>query len=64
MGHIRQAIEKVLKPRRLKDQHTRALMPIEFVTPLAHIDPIMREQEAAYDAWWSKTAMGKKREKV
>ena len=36
---------------------------MEFIAFLAKCEPIYREEEDAYGSWFSKTPMGKKREK-
>ena len=38
--------------------------PVEFIGYLAKCEPIYKEEQEAYLAWYSKTPTGKKREKV
>ncbi|XP_019862956.1 PREDICTED: IQ and AAA domain-containing protein 1-like [Amphimedon queenslandica] len=40
------------------------LTTAEFIPFLAKIDPIYREEEEAYKAWFNKTPLGKKRAKA
>ena len=63
-GHIRKAVDATLTERRILQQKMRPLQPVEFITFLAKNDPIFREEEEAYFAWYSKTPIGKKREKL
>lgn len=62
-GHIVAAVNATLTDRRLLQQKLRPLQPVEFITYLAKCEPIYREEEEAYTAWYSKTPTGKKREK-
>ena len=62
-GHISKAVDATLTERRLLQQRQRPLQPVEFIAFLAKCEPIYREEEEAYGSWFSKTPMGKKREK-
>ncbi|XP_036425688.1 dynein regulatory complex protein 11 [Colossoma macropomum] len=60
-GHILQAVRSVLSTRRLTQQAKRPLTALEFIPPLARQDPIYKEEEEAFKAWYSRTPLGKKR---
>jgi hypothetical protein len=44
-------------------QAVKALRPVEFIGSLAKNEPIYREEDDAYNTWYIKTPMGKKRAK-
>ncbi|XP_066521555.1 dynein regulatory complex protein 11 isoform X2 [Hoplias malabaricus] len=60
-GHILQAIRSVLSSRRLSQQTKRPLTALEFIPSLARQDPIYKEEEEAFKAWYSRTPLGKRR---
>ncbi|XP_051986459.1 dynein regulatory complex protein 11 isoform X1 [Xyrauchen texanus] len=60
-GHILQAIQNVLSSFRLDQQTKRPLTAVEFIPPLARQDPVYKEQEETFKAWYSRTPLGKKR---
>lgn len=62
-GHIATTVNATLTERRVLQQKVRPLQPVEFIGPLAKCEPIYREEEEAYIAWYSKTPTGKKRYK-
>lgn len=62
-GSIRNAVELTLTERRLIQQSTKPLKPVEFIGALAKNEPMYLEEENAYHTWYSKTPMGKKRAK-
>ena len=63
-GSIVKAVNDTMTDRRILQQKMRPLQPIEFIGFLAKCEPIYKEEEEAYIAWYSKTPTGKKREKV
>jgi hypothetical protein len=60
-GHVVTAVAQVLTERRVLQQGLRPLQVLEFLSTLAKHEPIYREEEEAYDGWYVKTPMGKKR---
>ncbi|XP_073809094.1 dynein regulatory complex protein 11 isoform X1 [Danio rerio] len=60
-GHILQAIQTILIPHRLELQAKRPLTAVEFIPPLARQDPVYKEEEESFKAWYSRTPLGKKR---
>ncbi|KAJ8410584.1 hypothetical protein AAFF_G00194880 [Aldrovandia affinis] len=60
-GHILQAVQAVLSQRRLGQQSQRPLSALEFISPLARQDPVYKEEEDTFKAWYSRTPLGKKR---
>ncbi|XP_065103972.1 dynein regulatory complex protein 11 [Paramisgurnus dabryanus] len=63
-GHMVQVVNSVLTERRIQQLAKRPLTAAEFVTPLARIDPVFQEEEAALKNWYAKTPLGKKRVKA
>ncbi|XP_019852525.1 PREDICTED: IQ and AAA domain-containing protein 1-like [Amphimedon queenslandica] len=63
-GHMITGITQVLTERRIQQLCKRPLTTAEFIPFLAKIDPIYREEEEAYKAWFNKTPLGKKRNKA
>ncbi|XP_044182545.1 dynein regulatory complex protein 11-like [Acropora millepora] len=63
-GHMAQAIQQILTERRLQQLSKKPLAAVEFVAPLARIDPIYKEEEEAFKTWYAKTPLGKKRAKA
>lgn len=47
-GHMQTAITQVLTDRRIQQLSKRALTAVEFIAPLARIDPIYKEEEEAF----------------
>lgn len=47
-GHILQAIQTVLNSHRLNQQTKRPLTAVEFIPPLARLDPVYKEEEEAF----------------
>ncbi|KAK1798716.1 hypothetical protein P4O66_007004 [Electrophorus voltai] len=60
-GHILRAAQSVLSVRRLSEQVRRPLTAVEFLQPLARQDPVYKEEEEAFKAWYSRTPLGKRR---
>ncbi|KAJ8252822.1 hypothetical protein GJAV_G00205990 [Gymnothorax javanicus] len=60
-GSILQAAQAVLTKRRLDIQTQRPLRALEFISPLARQDPVYKEEEETFKAWYSRTPLGKKR---
>ncbi|KAJ0032484.1 hypothetical protein NQD34_002565, partial [Periophthalmus magnuspinnatus] len=63
-GHIVKVIQTVITKRRILQQAKRPLTAVEFVEPLAKIDPVFQEEEEALKSWYAKTPLGKKRIKA
>ncbi|XP_026860501.2 dynein regulatory complex protein 11 [Electrophorus electricus] len=60
-GHILRVAQSVLSVRRLSEQVRRPLTAVEFLQPLARQDPVYKEEEEAFKAWYSRTPLGKRR---
>ncbi|XP_041936286.1 dynein regulatory complex protein 11 [Alosa sapidissima] len=60
-GHILRAVRSVLTTRRLSQMGRRPLSAVEFIPVLARQDPVYREEEEVFKAWYSRTPLGKKR---
>uniref|UniRef100_A0A8W8LMD2 ATPase AAA-type core domain-containing protein n=1 Tax=Magallana gigas TaxID=29159 RepID=A0A8W8LMD2_MAGGI len=63
-GHMLTAITQVLTERRIQTLSKKPLQSVEFIAPLARIDPIYKEEEEAFKGWYAKTPLGKKRAKA
>ncbi|XP_031414007.1 dynein regulatory complex protein 11 [Clupea harengus] len=60
-GHILRAVRTVLTTRRLGQMGRRPLSAVEFIPVLARQDPVYKEEEEAFKAWYSRTPLGKKK---
>ncbi|XP_076848767.1 dynein regulatory complex protein 11 isoform X2 [Brachyhypopomus gauderio] len=60
-GHMLQAAQSVLSARRLGQQVRRPLTASELLRPLARHDPVYKEEEEAFKAWYSRTPLGRRR---
>lgn len=47
-GHMVTAVQQVLTDRRIQQLSKKPLQSIEFVAPLARIDPIYKEEEESF----------------
>ncbi len=47
-GHMVTAVQQVLTDRRIQTLAKKPLQSVEFVAPLARIDPIYKEEEEAF----------------
>ncbi|XP_054236900.1 dynein regulatory complex protein 11 [Indicator indicator] len=60
-GHIVQAVQAVLSELRLLQMTRKPLRTEEFLTSLATQDPVYKEEEETFKAWYDKTPLGKAR---
>ncbi|XP_072496772.1 dynein regulatory complex protein 11 isoform X1 [Notamacropus eugenii] len=60
-GQIVQVVKSILTDRRIRQQKQKALTAMEFITSLARMDPVYKEEEESFKTWYSKTPLGKKR---
>ncbi|VDI43111.1 dynein regulatory complex protein 11-like [Mytilus galloprovincialis] len=63
-GHMVTAIQQILTERRIQALSKKPLTSVEFIAPLARIDPIYKEEEESFKGWYAKTPLGKKRAKA
>ncbi|XP_052649428.1 dynein regulatory complex protein 11 isoform X2 [Harpia harpyja] len=63
-GHIIQAVQAVLSELRLLQMTRKPLRTAEFMTSLARQDPVYKEEEETFKAWYAKTPLGKARIKA
>ncbi|XP_049656230.1 dynein regulatory complex protein 11 [Accipiter gentilis] len=63
-GHIIQAVQAVLSELRLLQMTRKPLRTAEFITSLARQDPVYKEEEETFKAWYAKTPLGKARIKA
>lgn len=47
-GHVQTAVSQVLTERRIQQLSKRPLQAVEFIAPLARIDPIYKEEEESF----------------
>ncbi|XP_063286074.1 dynein regulatory complex protein 11 isoform X1 [Pelobates fuscus] len=62
--HLVQAVESVLNDRRIEQVSKKPLVASEFLGLLSRQDPVYKEEEEAFKAWYAKTPLGKKRIKA
>ncbi|XP_066093644.1 IQ and AAA domain-containing protein 1-like [Saccopteryx bilineata] len=62
-GHILQAIRSVLTQRRMLQLSKRPLVASEFLSHLAKLEPVYREESESLKDWYFNTPLGKKRTK-
>ncbi|XP_051855080.1 dynein regulatory complex protein 11 isoform X1 [Antechinus flavipes] len=60
-GQIVQVVKGILTDRRVRQQKQKALTATEFITSLARLEPVYKEEEETFKTWYSKTPLGKKR---
>ncbi|XP_050756014.1 dynein regulatory complex protein 11 [Gymnogyps californianus] len=60
-GHIVQAVQTVLSELRLLQMTRKPLRTIEFMTSLGRLDPVYKEEEETFKAWYAKTPLGRAR---
>ncbi|XP_010116248.1 PREDICTED: IQ and AAA domain-containing protein 1, partial [Chlamydotis macqueenii] len=63
-GHIIQAVQAVLSKLRLQQMPIKPLRTAEFITYLARRDPVYKEEEETFKAWYAKTPLGKARSRA
>ncbi|CAG9789481.1 unnamed protein product [Diatraea saccharalis] len=64
IGTLLAALNDVLTTKRRLQLRIRALTAQEVAVQLSYREPVYAEQDAAADAWWYKTPMEKKRQKI
>ncbi|KAM8932697.1 IQ and AAA domain-containing protein 1-like isoform 4-T4 [Lycaon pictus] len=62
-GHILQAIHSVLTERRVLQLSKQPLVASEFLSHLAKLEPMYREEEESLKDWYFKTPLGKRKVK-
>ncbi|XP_077169701.1 dynein regulatory complex protein 11 isoform X2 [Paroedura picta] len=63
-GHIVNAVQAVLTERRLMQMIKKPLAAAEFLGPLARQEPVYKEEEETFKAWYTRTPLGKARIKA
>ncbi|XP_041255479.1 dynein regulatory complex protein 11 [Onychostruthus taczanowskii] len=58
-GHVVDVVHTVLTELRLLQMARKPLRTAEFVTSLARHDPVYKEEEETFQAWYAKTPLGK-----
>ncbi|XP_039926162.1 dynein regulatory complex protein 11 [Hirundo rustica] len=58
-GHLVDVVHTVLTELRLLQMDRKPLRTAEFVTSLARHDPVYKEEEETFQAWYAKTPIGK-----
>ncbi|NXI17054.1 DRC11 protein, partial [Irena cyanogastra] len=58
-GHVVAVVHAVLTELRLLQMARKPLRTAEFVTSLAGHDPVYKEEEETFQAWYAKTPLGK-----
>ncbi|KAM4836385.1 dynein regulatory complex protein 11 isoform 2-T2 [Thomomys bottae] len=60
-GHIVEVVKTVLTDRRIRQQGRKPLTAVEFITAMASMSPVYREEEESFKNWYAKTPLGKRR---
>lgn len=63
-GHIVDAIKTTLTEKRISKLDEKPLLAIEFLAPLAKLEPVWEDEEQEYTDWFKKTPLGAVREKM
>ncbi|XP_019378896.1 PREDICTED: IQ and AAA domain-containing protein 1 [Gavialis gangeticus] len=63
-GHIIYAAQTVLTERRIRQLNKKPLTAVELMGALARQDPVYKEEEDMFKAWYAKTPLGKARAKA
>ncbi|XP_042534743.1 dynein regulatory complex protein 11 isoform X2 [Dipodomys spectabilis] len=60
-GHIVEVVKNVLTDRRIRQQSRKPLTAVEFITAMATMNPVYKEEEESFKNWYAKTPLGKRR---
>ncbi|KYO33540.1 IQ and AAA domain-containing protein 1 isoform B [Alligator mississippiensis] len=63
-GHIIYAAQTILSERRIRQLNRKPLTAVELMGALARQDPVYKEEEDMFKAWYAKTPLGKARAKA
>ncbi|XP_054743472.1 dynein regulatory complex protein 11 [Anastrepha obliqua] len=64
IGAIDSCLKEVLTCKRKLQLRTQPLSHAELINALSTRDPVYREEEEAFDSWWSKTPLGRRYERA
>lgn len=64
IGAIDSCLKEVLTCKRKLQLRTQPLTHAEIINTLSMRDPVYREEEEAFDNWWSKTPLGRRYERA
>lgn len=64
LGSIVNCVNEVMTCKRMLQLRVHPLNPAELINVLATMTPIYKEEEEAFDLWWSKTPLVRRRLKA
>ncbi|XP_067647279.1 dynein regulatory complex protein 11 [Eurosta solidaginis] len=64
IGSIDSCLKEVLTCKRKLQLRTQPLTHVELINALSSRDPVYREEEEAFESWWSKTPLGRRYERA
>lgn len=63
IGSIVKCIKKVITVKRNLQLRVQPLTHLELINALSTRDPIYREEEESFLSWWSKTPLGRRKQR-
>ncbi|EDX13607.1 GD18626 [Drosophila simulans] len=63
IGSIDACLKEVMTCKRKLQLRTQPLTNAELINVLCSRDPVYREEEEAFESWWSKTPLGRRRQR-
>ncbi|XP_075146333.1 dynein regulatory complex protein 11 [Haematobia irritans] len=64
IGSVNACLKEVLTCKRKLQLRSQPLTHAELINVLCTRDPVYREEEEAYESWWTKTPLGRRRQKL
>ncbi|XP_061393695.1 dynein regulatory complex protein 11-like [Musca vetustissima] len=64
IGAVNACLKEVLTCKRKLQLRSQPLTHAELINVLCTRDPVYREEEEAYESWWAKTPLGRRRQKL
>ncbi|XP_013111393.2 dynein regulatory complex protein 11 [Stomoxys calcitrans] len=64
IGSVNATLKEVLTCKRKLQLRSQPLTHAELINVLCTRDPVYREEEEAFESWWTKTPLGRRRQKL
>ncbi|XP_023297854.2 dynein regulatory complex protein 11 [Lucilia cuprina] len=64
IGAVNACLKEVLTCKRKLQLRSQPLTHVELINALCTRDPVYREEEEAYESWWTKTPLGRRRQRL
>uniref|UniRef100_A0A1A9WDF1 ATPase AAA-type core domain-containing protein n=1 Tax=Glossina brevipalpis TaxID=37001 RepID=A0A1A9WDF1_9MUSC len=64
IGSVNACLKEVLSCKRRLQLRSRPLTHIELINALSTREPVYREEEEAFESWWSKTPLGRRYQRL